>query len=204
LIPLISSDAPSKFDSRDKMSQEIDNYRNVLIAAEQKSQDDYDKTIVSLSGGALGITLLFIENVIGDSAPQETWALILAWTFWAASLASVVVSYFLSRLALRRAIDQCDTNDYSSKIGGWATTATNIANAVSGLFFVIGIVFVIIFCSHNIQGAKMSNKENSAGTRGQTPPPPPPSRPTPPPATPTRPDTGVTPPPPPPRPSTTP
>ncbi|MDQ8037034.1 MAG: hypothetical protein REI12_06395 [Pedobacter sp.] len=183
------------------MSQEIESYRNTLIAAEQKSQDDYDKTIVSLSGGALGITLLFIENVIGDSAPQETWALISAWSFWAASLAAVVISYFFSRLALRKAIDQCDSNNYSEGVGGWATKTTNALNAVSGLFFVTGIIFVIIFCSHNLGGESMSKSNNSSGTRGQTPPPPPPARPAPPVTTPGTPTTGVIPPPPPPKPA---
>jgi len=35
-----------------------DEYRNGLIAAEKKPQDDCDMTIVSLSGGALGISIL--------------------------------------------------------------------------------------------------------------------------------------------------
>ena len=33
-------------------------YRNELIALEQKSQAEYDRLVASLSGGALGVSLL--------------------------------------------------------------------------------------------------------------------------------------------------
>ena len=131
-----------------------DEYRNGLIAAEQKSQDDYDKTIVSLSGGALGISILFIENIIGNKEPELIWTVITAWSLWAASLGSVVVSYFLSRVALRKAIHQTDEGDFSDGVGGWASKATQVTNVLSGLLFIAGIVFLIIFASSNIGDAK--------------------------------------------------
>jgi len=174
------------------MNTQNENYRNQLIAAEQKSQDDYDKTIVSLSGGALGITLLFIENVVRDATPVSAWALITAWSLWALSLTAVVVSYFFSRLALRKTIEQCDKNDYSNGVGGWATTATHVANGLSGAFFVVGVVFIIIFCSNNLGDKIMVDSGNNSGTKGITPPPPPVIIPS------GQPGTGVVPPPPPP------
>ncbi|MFT7056693.1 MAG: hypothetical protein ACJAR3_002332 [Roseivirga sp.] len=125
-------------------------YRNNLIAAEQKSQDDYDKTIVSLSGGALGISIVFIKDIIGTSDPVMLWTVITAWASWATSLASVVTSYFLSRMALRVAILQNDKNDFSAGVGGWAAKATHFLNAISGLMFLSGIVFLIIFSAKNI------------------------------------------------------
>ncbi|MFQ3172121.1 MAG: hypothetical protein ACI9DG_002161 [Oleispira sp.] len=125
-------------------------YRNNLIAAEQKSQDDYDKTIVSLSGGALGISIVFIKDIIGTSDPVMLWTVITAWALWATSLASVVTSYFLSRIALRVAILQNDKNDFSAGVGGRAAKATHFFNAISGLMFLSGIVFLIIFSAKNI------------------------------------------------------
>mgnify|MGYP000157643279 CR=1 FL=1 len=129
------------------MSEE---YRNNLIAAEQKSQDDYDKTIVSLSGGALAISLVFIKDIIGDTDPILLWTVITAWALWASSLASVVTSYFLSRLALRIAILQTDNNDFAAGVGGWPAKATQYFNAISGILFVSGIVFLIVFSAKNI------------------------------------------------------
>lgn len=159
--------------------KKVSEYRNILIAAEQKSQDDYDKTLVSLSGGALGISFLFIEHVIGKSEPVSSSLLISAWACWAISLAATVSSYFCSCLAIRKTIVQCDANDYSGGIGGKAAKATAYLNAASGIFFIIGVVLIIVFCSKNIGGKEMEdNQGSSVGTKGYTPPPPPPPTPT--------------------------
>lgn len=122
----------------------------MLIEAEQKSQEHYDKTLVSLAGGALGASLLFIENVIGDKAPISICYLISAWSSFTLSLALVISSYFISTLALRKAIHQCDADDFSGGVGGWFATATAWLNGLSGMFFLIGVVLLIFFCSKNI------------------------------------------------------
>ena len=174
-----------------------DEYRNNLIQAEQKSQDDYDKSIISLSGGALGISLVFYKEVIGKEVPLLPELLVWSWGVWAASIAAVVASYFLSRLALRKAIEQTDKNDFSGGVGGWAANCTSYANALSGILFVIGISLFIAFSSQNIEGKIMTEKKGSDSIekKGYVPPPPPPPAKEPKPLT-----EGVIPPPPPPPP----
>ena len=165
-----------------------DEYRNLLIAAEQKSQDDYDKTIVSLSGGALGISLIFIKDIVGTADPVLVWTVITAWALWASSLTSVVISYFLSHLALRKAIAQTDKKDFSGGVGGCAAIAVQVFNALSGILFIAGVLFIIIFSANNIGSSPMGDKENNDYvekgyvpptpkplTEGVVPPPPPPA-----------------------------
>lgn len=125
-------------------------YRESLIEAEQKSQDSYDKSIISLSGGALGLSIVFIKELVPNATPIMNWSLVVSWCFWAASIAIVVASYFTSRLALRKAIEQADSADYSSRVGGCASAITFGLNICSGLCFVIGIIFLIIFVSNNL------------------------------------------------------
>ncbi|WP_417913843.1 hypothetical protein [Candidatus Electronema sp. JM] len=36
-------------------ADQLAEYRKWIVAAEQKSQEDFDKTVLSLSGGALGV-----------------------------------------------------------------------------------------------------------------------------------------------------
>lgn len=153
-----------------------DEYRNNLIQAEQKSQDDYDKAIISLSGGALGISLVFYKDVIGSKIPVVPSLLVWSWGIWAASIAAVVLSYFLSRLALRKAIEQTDRNDFSGGVGGLAANLTNYTNALSGIFFVVGISFFIAFAAQNIEGKSMSDESQRIEKKGYTPPPPPPPK----------------------------
>jgi hypothetical protein len=132
------------------MKPHLVEYRATLVAAEQKSQDDYDKTIVSLSGGALGISIVFLKDIIGESDPSATWAIVTAWSFWALSLTSVVVSYFFSRIALSKSIVQTDQDNLGESVGGWASTATSLSNSVSGISFILGVVFLIYFATKNI------------------------------------------------------
>ncbi len=55
------SAADENFQMRKKMAEEnnqadqLAEYRKWIFAAEQKSQEDFDKTVLSLSGGAVGI-----------------------------------------------------------------------------------------------------------------------------------------------------
>jgi len=126
-----------------------DEYRNNLITAEQKSQDSYDKTIVSLSGGALGVSILFIKDVIGGAEPLCSHLVLVAWGLWAGSISSVILSYFFSRIALRKTIEQVDKGDFSAGVGGCASTVTAVFNILSGTLFIVGIIFLILFVKSN-------------------------------------------------------
>ena len=148
-------------------------YRNQLIHAEQKSQNDYDKSIISLSGGALGISLLFYRDVVGERIPVCIEFLIFSWGLWAASIVAVVLSYFFSRKAIRKAIIQTDEGDYSEGVGGWAATWTSYTNILSGICFVLAIVSFLNFSFQNIQGYVMNDRHDiDILEKGITPPPP--------------------------------
>jgi hypothetical protein len=126
-----------------------DDYRQGLISAEQKSQEEYDKAILTLSGSALGLSFIVIQDIVGARAPVDVWAIIAAWGSWAASITTVILSYYLSRTALRKAIAQTDANDFSGGVGGLASKATEVCNISSGVFFIIGVVCLITFTVKN-------------------------------------------------------
>jgi len=150
-----------------------DTYRDSLVQAELKSQDDYDKTIVSLSGGALGISVVFVKDIIGETEPTIVWALVTAWAIWAASICAVIGSYFSSRMALRNAILRHDQKKKDKIIDSCSAKLTSFLNAVSGILFVVGIIFFIIFSANNLGEVPMS-KDDKNQEKGYTPPPPPP------------------------------
>lgn len=105
-------------------------YRQWLVAAEQKSQEEFDKTVLALSGGGLGLTFAFLENVIGDRPVVCTSALMAAWMAWGLSVISVLSSYYFSHLALRKAIGQVDDGTIGKgKAGGAFSVVTAVLNA---------------------------------------------------------------------------
>ena len=126
-------------------------YRQHLVLAEQKAQDDYDKTLVLLAGGALGLSFAFVDKFIGPGPVALPGYLFFAWLLWVFSLGLVLTSFLLSRNALRFAIQQTDSGTiYSERIGGrWALRLT-VCNVSAGIFFLTGVLFMAVFVWHNL------------------------------------------------------
>ena len=135
------------------MEKELSEYRNHLILAEQKAQEDYDKTIIALSGGGLGISFAFLENVVGTSAIVSPTLLFSSWICWAFSILCVLASYFTSHLALRSAIQKVDAGTiYQKRPGGFIDLITKFCNAAGGLLFFVGVILIALFVYKNIGG----------------------------------------------------
>lgn len=142
----------------EKKTNPLEGYRQWLIAAEQKSQEDFDKTVLSLSGGALGISFVFLKDIIGVNHVQEVTLLFISWVAWAFSTFVILASYYLSRLALQKAIKQIDDKTiYQSRAGGSYALATAILNALGAILFLIGVCFMTAFASTNLSIKGASN-----------------------------------------------
>ena len=137
---------------------DLTDYRKHLQAAEQKSQEDFDKTVLSLSGGALGISFVFLKDVIGPNPIVDPGLLFTAWVAWGISTFCVLASYYVSHLALRTAIRQIDNNTIrSEKAGGWYRTATAILNAAGAVLFLVGVCAITLFANANLKNKEKSN-----------------------------------------------
>jgi hypothetical protein len=126
-------------------------YRQSLIAAEQAMQGEYDKGVLTLSGGAIGISLVFLKDVVGAKGLVHGGFLLAAWVVWGLSVAFVLSSYFTSTKALRRAVTETDDGVIYQTLAqsGWAA-ATKVLNALGGICFFIGILLLVTFVSFNL------------------------------------------------------
>jgi hypothetical protein len=121
-------------------------YRKHLVDTRQKSQDAYDKTVLALSAGALGVTISFVKEIVGGH-PRVTWLLFTAWACWGISCAAVLYSHFSSVAAHKEAIAALDENR-EPEIG--SNKATKIFNIVSGAVFLLGLLFFCVFAYINL------------------------------------------------------
>lgn len=134
------------------MDDNLKEYRAHLVLAEQKAQEDFDKSVLSLSGGALGVSFAFIKDVAGTGPFLRSEYLICAWICWGTSVTVVLLSYFLSHLALRRAIAQVDKGQiYKGRPGEYFDIATAVCNAVGGLLFFSGVILLTVFVAANFR-----------------------------------------------------
>jgi len=138
--------------SQEVYEKSLDEYRRHLVDARQKAQESYDKTVLSLSGGSLGVSFAFLKSAVGVGPYSTLYLLFSAWILWTISATVVLISYFLSQMTLERAIAQVDSKaiDQGSP-GGWLASATRIANLLSGSLFIIGVALMIGFVYNNVE-----------------------------------------------------
>jgi len=136
------------------MSESLKLYRAQLDAAYLKMVEEYDKAIMTLSGGGLGITFVFIKDFIGTNAVQRKQVLFWTWVCWGLSITFVILSFITSQKAVRRAIEQVNTGEiYSQAPGGRFAALTSVFNHLGALLFFAGLSLFVYFVYHNL-GAK--------------------------------------------------
>ena len=129
----------------------LEDYRKHLLVAEQKAQEDFDKTVITLSGGGLGVSFAFVANVVHGKVIVSPRLLFYAWSSWGASLAVVLFSYYLSIRALRKALRQAYAGSvYLQHPGGWVAKYIDIANTVGGILFFFGAFLLGRFIWRNL------------------------------------------------------
>jgi hypothetical protein len=166
------------------MDEALQKYRDHLIQADQKSQEDFDKTLLTLSSGGLGLSLVFLKDIVGGGAVARPYFILAGWTLLGLSLGLVLLGFFLSRKALRKAIDQFDKGNINTeRPGGNWSVVVEYLNGLGGLLFVTGVACVVWFAFGNIHSMTgdqtMPNQSNDTGDqRGYVPPPAPSSDPT--------------------------
>ena len=122
-------------------------YRKHLVETRHASQTNYDNAVLALAGGALGVSISFIKDIVGDPK-QAQWMpfLMAAWILWGISCASVLYSHFASVAAHDESISALDERREpdiaSNKI-------TGILNCLSGIFFLAGLLFFCAFAYTN-------------------------------------------------------
>jgi hypothetical protein len=138
-----------------EMDEHLIQYRAYLVQAAQKAQDDFDRALLSLSGGALGISFAFIKDVVGQGPFESPGYLFFAWLCWGISIIFALTSYFVSGLAFRRSIDQVDRQTIRPEHpGGLFDTITGACNILGGVLFFVGVMLIAYFVWHNFVDIK--------------------------------------------------
>ena len=135
---------------------ENSDYRKDVANAIRRSEQSYDKHLLYLSAGALGLSLVFIKNVIGTNEIQYMCVLISAWIAWGLSLLSILISYRTSRKSHWIVLDQLKNRYSGDQWGGVYNKITDYLNCATGILFTTGVALMILFASNNLEGRKMS------------------------------------------------
>lgn len=129
----------------------LKDYRTFLMTAAQKESAAYDQAVMTLSGGALGISITFIHDIAPAPKAGTIWLLGIAWCLLALSIAAILISKLTSQWALRRAIRQVDEGTIGRQRPGARFSAwTASLNVAAGTAFLLGVIFLASFTVTNM------------------------------------------------------
>lgn len=139
-------------------------YRKVLLDRQQSNSERYDGALLSLSTGALGISLAFIKDIVPLDELSLKWLLILSWVLFASTVVLVLASYVTSQLGISRQLGDAEkyyleSNDrYLNRCNPYRW-CTEVFNLLAGICFIVALSATIVFVSVNLSEAKNMTKE---------------------------------------------
>lgn len=123
--------------------QEIDDEeRKLLIDAKRDAARSFDQTMITLSAGALGLSLTFVQEIATKPAQ---WRAVLssAWVSFGIALVSILISFLLFQYAIDARIRLNEATAYAWDKGArWA-------NWLSLITFTVGVICLLIFSVRN-------------------------------------------------------
>src|SRR5262245_49255997 len=93
------------YDPRAEYLKTLAEARVRLELQSYKVEEAYDRTMVTLAGGALAISITFLEKVAPHPVPKDTvWILWVSWGSFVVSLLAILVSMLTSQRAFGAAL----------------------------------------------------------------------------------------------------
>lgn len=154
--------------------------RKLLVELERSGSESFDKTITTLSAGALGLSITFIHEIAPTPQSETVGILIVAWSGFGLALLVTLFSLLSSQSAMRKQRDLLD-QEYKGiqSLEGqtsWTAKVTNALNWSSIAFFTVGVIFLAMFTVKNLPNKegtmadKLDKVQTSIEKKGIVPP----------------------------------
>ena len=125
-------------------SLKYDDRTSQLMNLRAEAEQQFDKQVIYISGGALVFSIGFVKDIIGiDKLPVCKWMLIVSWVCFASSLIINLFSYLSSRQAIDKELLGED------KKSNFYNTLTKSLNWLSVFGLLLGLTLLIIFAAIN-------------------------------------------------------
>ncbi len=124
-------------------------------ADQQASSDEFDKSLLTFSSGALGLSLAFIKDVVPlDKAVWLCW-LYISWVSFAACIVATMASFPCGIQAQKAHLGFLYNYyiearpEFFNKESGWSVAVT-VCAVVGAIFFLVGLVATVVFACVNV------------------------------------------------------
>lgn len=129
-------------------SEDHDEHWAALNEALTEASRSFDRTVLTLAGGALVLSIGFLRDVAPK--PEAIEIVITAWAFLTASLISTMVSYFTAERGLEYSLRKLQKGEFDKSRGGTWGNVTDILNRIAGASFLVGAILLVVFAVINV------------------------------------------------------
>lgn len=161
-------------DSSDQQQRESlhSEYRRDLLARQISNAVNYDNAILTLSSAGLGLSLVFIKDILPIEKVDYLSLLISSWFLFGAAIISVIVSYFTSQKAIDKQLDIAYDYYIKEEEGAFKkknnfSICTERLNKLSGFLCIMAIAITILFVTLNTRGIRMEKKGGTKSIKAQ-------------------------------------
>jgi hypothetical protein len=119
-----------------------DEERKLLIDAKREAARSFDKTMTTLSAGALAISLTVVKEVAMKPASWRG-VLSVAWALFGSALVSILVSFIFSQYAIDARISSNKKDERRWDKGARTANWTSLG------FFTLGVMCLLVFALKN-------------------------------------------------------
>lgn len=117
-----------------------------LIECGNRSMEQFDKGVLTISSGSLALTITFVKDLVSSPVEGTIKFLVFTWILLGTSMLITLISFLLSHQAFIKAIKSLGKEEYNRNI---LTTFTHIFNFLSAGTLISGFVFWGIFTVKN-------------------------------------------------------
>ena len=143
-------------DEQQKRAIEIyDAYRDDLRKRQLSNNENYDKTVLTLSSSGLALSLTAIKFAIPLEKAKYLFLIQGSWWLFGATILISIIAYWISNKALD--IQLKNAEDYYSKGNedafskkNWYSDVNDRLNMTAGVTFIIATALIISFVTYNI------------------------------------------------------
>ena len=128
--------------------------RRAQVEAKRAASNSFDRAILSLSGGALALSLVFVKQIAPTPTSDSMPYLMGAWSTFGAAITAMLLSLISSEHAIQRQIDLLDDRQRSEaaklvESNWWSYLIARLNWASIGLF-VAGVTLLAVFVTMNL------------------------------------------------------
>ena len=136
--------------SQEEATDSPEDYRGQLVAELPELHRLYDKMIVTLAGGSLGLSITFFGNLLQAEGLNHLWLLLTSWSLFIVSLAMTLTRLVCGINARYKAIEQVDKDTIHDETAGglWSIAADGMLWG-SFIFLILGFCSIATFFAMN-------------------------------------------------------